>query len=203
MALLFISNGLRFERQDIRINSLLHCVFLLSHLAVALGEINSRLFLGLLSRFAFASLTIILVRCGSAFLESLDFAVNLRKHVSVRLILHDVSPQTGFYSLLHLAVSTGTPLGWYKVVRAGHRFGASRWHPVPPWARSGGDSAPPRSRVHRRRGAAPRQTGMSEHPAGSQHSTGKRQEFESPRAYHISQSFSFRELVLASLKRLH
>ena len=104
MALLFISDRLRFEGQDIRINSLLHCVFLLS-LAVTSGEINSRLYrvcqqmmsgntqvmltnclrsrgvFGLLSRFSFARLTIILVRCGSAFLESSDFAVNVRKHV--------------------------------------------------------------------------------------------------------------------------
>ena len=78
--------------------------------------LRSRGVFGLLSRFAFARLTIILVRCGSAFLESSDFAVNVRKHVSVRLILHDVSRQTGFYSVLHLAVSTGTPLGWYKLV---------------------------------------------------------------------------------------
>ena len=87
-------------------------MFLLSHLAVASGEINSRLYrvcqqmmsgntqvmltnylrsrgvFGLLSRFAFARFTIILVCCGRAFLESLDF-VNVRKHVSVRLILHE------------------------------------------------------------------------------------------------------------------
>ena len=68
-------------------------------------------FFGFLSRFAFAKFTIILVRCASAFLESLDFAVNVRKHVSVWLILHDDSPQTGFYSVLNLAVSTGAPLG--------------------------------------------------------------------------------------------
>ena len=159
MALLFISDRLRFKGQYIRINTLLHCVFLLSHLAVASGEINSRLYrvclqmmsgntqvmlanclrsrgvFGLLSRFAFARLTIILVRCGSAFLESSDFAVNVRKHVSVRLILHDVSRQTGFYSVLHLAVSTGTPLGWYRLVRAGHRFRCVSMAPSSIWSR--------------------------------------------------------------------
>ena len=49
---------------------------------------------GFLCHSVFAKLTIIPVCCGVAFLESFDFAVNVCKHVCVRLFCHDVSPQT-------------------------------------------------------------------------------------------------------------
>jgi hypothetical protein len=61
---------------------------------------NSRSLWGFLNRFAFAKLTIILVRCSNAILDSLDFLMYVCERVCVRLIVHDVSPLTRILRLV-------------------------------------------------------------------------------------------------------